>query len=128
MGQTAKTKHENVAILGASDRADRFAYKAFKMLQEYGHTPLPVSPNVPVVEGVKSVKSVSELQVPVDTLTMYVGAKTSSQLIPEILALKPKRVIFNPGSENPELADKLAEAGSEVVEACTLVMLRTGQY
>lgn len=127
MGQTAK-KPENVAILGASDRADRFAYKAFKMLREYGHNPLPVSPNVASVEGVPSVRSVSELTVPVDTLTMYVGAKTSSQLIPELLALKPKRVIFNPGSENPELADKLEQAGSEVVEACTLVMLRTGQY
>ncbi|MBX3017323.1 MAG: CoA-binding protein [Bdellovibrionaceae bacterium] len=128
MGQTDSSKHENVAILGASDRADRFAYKAFKLLQEYGHTPLPVSPNVAVVEGVPSVKSVAELQVPVDTLTMYVGAKISNQLTNEILALKPKRVIFNPGSENPELADKLEQAGSEVVEACTLVMLRTGQY
>lgn len=123
-----KSPSQNVAILGASDRPDRYAYKAFKMLQEYGHHPLPVSPNVAEVEGVKSVKSVKELTTPVDTLTMYVGAKISNQLTEELLALKPKRVIFNPGSENPELADKLAQAGSEVLEACTLVLLRTEQF
>lgn len=119
---------QKVAILGASDRPDRYAYKAFKMLQEYGHEPLPVSPNVLEVEGVKSVKSVTELQAPIDTLTIYVGAKISNAIMADLIALKPKRVIFNPGSENPELADKMAAAGTEVLEACTLVLLRTKQF
>jgi predicted CoA-binding protein len=59
---------------------------------------------------------------------MYVGPGISRELTPEILRLKPKRVIFNPGSENPELAEKLREIGVAVENACTLVLLRTKQF
>ena len=119
---------ENVAILGASDNPERFANKAFHMLQEHGHKPFPVNPTLKELEGVPVVKKLSELKTRIDTLTMYVGPKISSQLKDDILALAPKRVIFNPGSENAELEADLREAGIKVQEACTLVLLRTGQY
>ena len=119
---------EKVAILGASDRPDRYAHMAFRMLREHGHEVIPVSPKLKEVEGVQTVASVSDIAGGVDTLTMYVGRAISSELQAEILALKPRRVIFNPGSENSELAAALAEAGSEVVQGCTLVMLRAGEY
>jgi predicted CoA-binding protein len=119
---------EKVAILGASVNPERYAYKAFHMLREYGHTVFPVTPKFAEQEGVKAVAKLSQLTVPIDTLTMYVGPDISTKLKDEIVALHPKRVIFNPGSENPALQSDLQAAGIEVEEACTLVLLRTGQF
>ncbi len=119
---------ERVAVVGASDKPDRYAYKAFKMLQEHGHTPVPVSPKLKSLEGKPVVGSLTEIKGPVDTLTMYVSPRISSGLTSEILGLKPKRVIFNPGSENPGVIEALEAADIEVVQACTLIMLRTGQF
>jgi predicted CoA-binding protein len=62
------------------------------------------------------------------TLTIYVNPKISHQMQDEILKYPAKRVIFNPGTENFELAEKLRQKGVEVLEACTLVMLKTGQF
>lgn len=121
MGQT-------VAILGASKNRERFAYQAFRMLSDYGHTPIPVSPKMSELEGVPVRASLTEVKEPIDTLTMYVGPERSASLSDQILALRPKRVIFNPGSENRELAKALRVAGVQVVEDCTLVMLRAGTF
>jgi predicted CoA-binding protein len=121
-------KKEKVAILGASDDPQRYSYKAFKMLQEYGHEPILVNPSLTSIEGLDVKKSLLEIGVKADTLTMYVNARISSSLEKEILALHPGRVIFNPGAENPALAEKLQDAGIEVEEACTLVLLRTDQF
>ena len=117
-----------VAILGASQNKERYSYLAFKMLQEYGHVPVPVTPKFAELEGVKTYKLLSEIPEVVDTLTMYVGPDISAKLKNEILKLHPRRVIFNPGSENPELQKSLLQAGIEVEEACTLVLLRTKQF
>jgi uncharacterized protein len=117
-----------VAILGASDNPERYSYKAFRMLLEYKHTPLPVTPKFNEFEGVAAYKTLKDIKTSVDTLTMYVGPQISSGLEADILGLKPKRVIFNPGSENPPLEKKLSAAGIEVLDACTLVMLRTNQF
>lgn len=119
---------EKVAILGASDNPERYSNKAFKMLKEYGHEPIPVSPKLTQLEGVPVKKTLQEVPKPVDTLTVYVNPQISSSMENEILELKPKRVIFNPGSENPSLAKKLSAANIEVEEACTLVLLRTKQF
>lgn len=119
---------QQVAILGASSKPDRYAYKAFSMLKAYGHTPLPVTPKFSEIEGVPVVANLRDLTSPVDTLTMYVGPDTSTKLKSEILSLHPKRVIFNPGSENPALEEELKNAGIEVIEGCTLVMLSTNQF
>jgi uncharacterized protein len=117
-----------VAILGASKNPERYAYRAFQMLKEYGHTPIPVTPKFSELEGVQAVNSLSEITEPFHTLTMYVGPLISTKLSDEILQAKPLRVIFNPGSENPELESRLKAAGIEVEEACTLVLLRTHQF
>lgn len=121
-------KHERVAILGASNNPSRYAYMAFTMLKQYGHEPLPVSPKLEELEGVKVYPRLSEIPGEVDTLTMYVGPELSNKLKDEILQRKPKRVIFNPGSENPALEQDLERAGIHIVHGCTLVLLRTNQF
>lgn len=117
-----------VAILGASKNKERYSYLAFKMLQEYGHTPVPVSPKFAELEGFKTYASLNDVKEKVDTLTMYVGPDISAKLTEDIVALNPRRVIFNPGSENQALQKQLSEKGIEVEEACTLVLLRTKQF
>jgi hypothetical protein len=119
---------QQVAILGASSKPERYAFKAFEMLKEYGHTPYPVTPKFSELEGVPAVAHLRDLATPIDTLTMYVGPDISTKLKSEILALNPKRVIFNPGSENLALEEELKNAGINVIEACTLVMLRTNRF
>jgi len=117
-----------VAVLGASPKEDRYSFKAVHMLKEYGHVPIPVHPAGHTVDGVAGVKSLADVAPGIDTLTVYVNAGISDAELDHILTLKPRRVVFNPGAENPHLAAKLREAGFEVIEACTLVMLRTGQF
>lgn len=119
---------ENVAILGASPKRDRYAYKAFELLREYGHRPIPINPAFPEVLGEKCYPKISEAPGPIDTVTLYLGEARSNPLIDEIINAKPRRIIMNPGAENFALAEKAEEAGIEVVEGCTLVMLRAGQF
>jgi len=114
-------------VLGATTNPDRTAYTAVHKLLNYGHevvavgikqgevAGVPIQQGQPVVEGL-------------DTVTLYVGPKNQPLFYEYILKLKPKRVIFNPGAENPELVGKLKEHGIESVEACTLVMLSLGKY
>ena len=119
---------ETVAILGASPKPDRYAYKAFELLREYGHRPLPINPAFDEILGEKCYPKISEAPGPIDTVTLYLGQERSNPLIDEIVNAKPRRIIMNPGAENSALAAKAEEAGIEVVEGCTLVMLRTGQF
>ncbi len=119
---------ERVVILGASDKPDRYAHKAQLMLAEHGHEVVPVHPRLQNIEGVSVVPDLSSVTGAVDTVTMYVGPAISSGLTEKLIALKPKRVLFNPGSENPTLASALNAAQIATEEACTLVLLRTGQY
>jgi predicted CoA-binding protein len=119
---------ETVAILGASPKPDRYAYKAFEMLREYGHRPVPINPAFADILGEKCYPVIGDAPKPIDTVTLYLGEARSNPLIDEIIAAKPRRIIVNPGAENPALAQQAEEAGIEVVEGCTLVMLRTGQF
>ena len=120
--------NSRVAVLGASTNEERYSFKAVQMLQEYGHQPIPVHPKGHVVDGITAAKSLGEVEGSVDTLTLYVNAKISSASHSDILGMKPRRVIFNPGAENADLAEKLKSEGIEPVIACTLVMLRTNQF
>ncbi len=117
-----------VAILGASAKEDRYSYKAFKMLKEHGHQVFPVHPTLGKLEGEKVYSKLSEIPEKIHSLTLYVGPQISMAAEKEILEIAPQRVIMNPGAENPVLAEKLRAAGVEVVEGCTLVMLRTNQF
>ncbi|MCB9091491.1 MAG: CoA-binding protein [Halobacteriovoraceae bacterium] len=120
-------KNMNVAVLGASDNPERYSYKAFKRLEDNGYSTFLVSPKYDQIESKKVYHSLSELK-DIDTLTVYVNKNLSSQLTNEIVNLAPRRVIFNPGTENPELIKKLEDKGIETLEACTLVLLSTKQF
>ena len=117
-----------VAILGASPKPDRYANMAQVKLLAHGHSVVGVNPALPDLGGVHVVKSIVDLPPEIDTLTVYVGAPRSSELSDEILSYGFRRVIFNPGAENPELATALRESGAETLEACTLVMLSNGLF
>lgn len=119
---------ENVVVIGASANEERYSNKAMKMLIEYGHTPLPVAPGVDTILGRKVYTRPADVVEEIDSVTMYVGVKRQQGLIEQIIALKPRRVIFNPGTEHPAAYAELEAAGIEALEACTLVMLRTGQF
>lgn len=119
---------QRVAILGASEKPDRYAFKAFSLLKKFGHEPLPISPRLSSLQGVKAFGSIAEVPAPIDTLTMYVGPAVSEKLEAEIVKAAPRRVIFNPGSENERLAQALRAAGIQVEEACTLVLLSSNQF
>lgn len=121
-------KTETVAVLGASPKPDRYAYKAMEMLKEYGHRPVPVNPAFAEILDEKCYPNIADSPRPIDTVTLYLGETRSTPLIPEILAAKPRRIIINPGAENATLAEQATDLGIEVVEGCTLVMLRTGQF
>jgi uncharacterized protein len=123
MGQT-----KPVAILGASNNPERYAHIALTMLREYGYRTLPVHPALDRIDNVAVCKSLSDITEPVDTLTLYVNPGRLADLLEQVLALKPRRVIFNPGTESSEARAKFEAAGIHCVEACTLVLLRTGQF
>jgi uncharacterized protein len=122
------TTKERVIIIGASDKPDRYSHKALLLLQKHGHEVVPVNPGLVSIESIPVTRDLAEVAGAVDTVTMYVAPKISSDLADKLIALKPRRVIFNPGSENPALQSTLAAAGIETQDACTLVLLRTGQY
>ena len=119
---------QTVAVLGASNNPERYSNMAVRRLREAGHHVIPVHPAFPAIEGLPVARSLGEIKEPVDTLTLYVGPQRLAALTDEILRLAPKRVIFNPGTESPELAAALDRAGITHLEACTLVMLQTGQF
>lgn len=114
-------------ILGASTNSARYSYLVANKLVRKGYPIVNVGRKVGEVAGV-AIESAEKIHTDIDTITLYVGPKNQEPYYDYILNTKPKRVIFNPGSENPELAAKLRAEGIEPVEACTLVMLNTGQY
>jgi uncharacterized protein len=117
-----------VVVLGASAKPERYANQAVRLLVEHGHTVIPVHPATPTIEGLPVVARLEDVHETVDTLTVYVGPDISTRMQQAIVNLRPGRVIFNPDTENPNLATKLIAAGIQVETACTLVLLRTGQF
>lgn len=121
-------KKERVVILGASDKPDRYSYKAMKLLLAAGHEVVLVNRGYSEIEGHPVLADIGDVTGEVDTLTMYVRPDVSNLLIDKIIKLKPKRVIFNPSTDNARLQMALDEAQIDWLSACTLVLLRTGQY
>lgn len=114
-------------IVGATTNEDRYAYKAAQMLTENGHPIVPFGIKKGEVFGVSIQNEWSDFK-GVDTVTMYVGAARQPEYMDKIISIKPNRVVFNPGTENPEFYKKLETAGIGFEEACTLVLLRTNQF
>jgi hypothetical protein len=125
---TSDAKAETVVVLGATPKEERYANMAMKLLVEHGHHAVPVNPAFDEVLGGKCYQSIADVPGPIDTVTLYLGEARSEPLIAEILQAQPRRIILNPGAENPHLAREAKARGIEVVEGCTLVMLRTGQF
>ena len=119
---------EKVAVLGASADPERYSNMAVALLLEHGHTVYPVTPRGGRIYGLDCYKSLPEIPEKLDTVTIYVNPEISTRLAPQIIAVHPKRVIMNPGAENPELARQCEENGISVVQACSLVLLRTNQF
>ncbi len=120
---------ENVAVIGASPKEDRYSNKAIRMLAEHNHNPIPVAPKHEVIENRKVYHALTDIPESIDTVTLYLGPKRQTdEIIQQIIRTSPRRVIFNPDTENKETAARLKAAGIDVVEACTLVLLRTNQY
>jgi len=123
------TQDKKTVVVGASPNPSRYAYRAAHMLTEYGHPMIPLSINRGQLAG----DSLLHLhQKPfisdVDTLTLYIGPRHHAQWMDYLLSLSPRRIIFNPGTENPDFMSQAEEQGIEVLQACTLVMLQTGTY
>jgi predicted CoA-binding protein len=115
-------------VLGASPKPVRYSYQAVKLLADHGYRVIPVHPKVARIDQVPVVHDLKRIQEPVHTLTLYVGDARSRDLIDDIVDLRPGRVIFNPGSESRRLELALRNAGIPFEHACTLVLLRTGQF
>ncbi|MFN6945619.1 MAG: CoA-binding protein [Cytophagaceae bacterium] len=114
-------------VLGATPDSTRFAYKAAKMLNEYGHEIVPVGLKKGEVAGKAILNDYPEIE-DVDTVTLYIGSRNLPPLFDYILNIKPKRIIFNPGTENDELIALAKQNNIEPVLGCTLVMLAVGTY
>ena len=117
-----------VGILGASDRPDRYAYLAALELMDHGFDILPINPTKEEILGKPVLKSLLDTDLALHTLTIYVQRSRLEEHLAAILQKRPKRIVFNPGTEAPELYPILVEAGIEVIENCTLVMLQTGLF
>ena len=122
------TPSQTVAVLGASNKPARYSYQALQLLRQLGHEAIPIHPSLDQIDGVAVSASLGQIDRHVDTLTLYVNSTVAAGLADEIIALKPGRVIFNPGTESPELAQTLAANGIPCQEACTLILLGTGQF
>ncbi|MBT8043846.1 MAG: CoA-binding protein [Verrucomicrobiae bacterium] len=120
--------NKTTIIIGASPKPDRYANMAQKALTDAGHTVIPYRPKDGIIDGLEVVTSLAQIDQPVDTVTVYVRPSIFSTLLDQICDLKPARVILNPGTEDEEIISRLESAGIQAVEACTLVMLKTGQY
>jgi predicted CoA-binding protein len=126
--QKTKTSAQ-IVILGFSNNPERYSYKAGQRLVAAGYSDVVgVNPTKPVVNGIRSVANLAEVPSPIDTITVYVGSKIMEGMIDQVLAAKPRRIILNPGAENPQLAARAIAAGIQVEEACTLVLLASEQF
>jgi predicted CoA-binding protein len=114
-------------VVGVSENPERYSNKAIRSLLAHNHEVAAIGLRSGKVEGVAFDAEKKAFE-NIDTVSLYVGPKSQPEYYEYIIALKPRRVIFNPGTENPEFISKLESAGIYPEIACTLVLLATGQY
>ena len=114
-------------VLGASDNPQRYSYLAINRLRSKGHPVADIGRKNTRVADVE-VGTAKEPLGDIDTVTLYLNPVNQKDYYDYILSLHPKRLVFNPGAENPELARLAQAAGIQTLEACTLVLLGTGQF
>ena len=118
---------KKTVVLGASANPARYSYLAVEKLNRYGHAIVAIGKKEGIIGSNPIITSHPE-EKDVDTVTLYLNPTSQKDYYQYILSLHPKRLIFNPGTENEELFDLAKANGIEPIEACTLVMLGTGQY
>jgi uncharacterized protein len=119
--------NKKTLVLGASSNPSRYSYLAINNLREKGNDVVAIGKRTGKVNDVEIITEQNPIE-DLDTVTLYLNANNQKQYYNYILSQKPKRIIFNPGAENEELADLAKEKGIITQEACTLVLLSTGQY
>ncbi len=120
-------KKERILVIGASENTERYSNKAIKSLLRHNYHVAALGLRKGQVEGVPIDVDQPDYS-DIDTVTMYLSVHNQAALYHYILSLKPRRIIYNPGAENRELEVLAEKAGIENVEACTLVLLSTGQF
>jgi len=118
---------KKTVVLGASDSPMRYSFLAVRRLKSYDHPVVAIGKKTGVIDDTQIITEHPLLE-DVDTVTLYLNPAHQKQYYDYILSLKPKRIIFNPGAENTELATLAKQNGIQPMNACTLVMLGTGQY
>ena len=114
-------------LIGASLNAERMSNRVAKLLAQQEYETILIGNRDGSINENKIYTSLPDLK-NIDTVTMYLAPEKQSQYYNYILSLQPKRIIFNPGAENPELARLAVENGIEVINVCTMVMLTIGNY
>ena len=120
-------QQKKTLVIGASENPQRYSRMAIHRLLEHDHPVVAIGKKAGNVEGVAITTDHAPVD-GIDTVTLYVNPANQKEYYDYILSLKPKRIIFNPGTENEELEQLAEQNGIKTMEACTLVLLGTGQY
>ncbi len=124
-----KTNTKTTLVIGASENLSRYSNMAIKLLKAYGHPVLALGKSKGNVDGSTIETDINSFKhSEIDTITIYLNPDNQEKYYESIIDLHPKRVIFNPGTENEVLQEKLEKAGIEFEEACTLVLLKSQQF
>lgn len=118
---------KSTLVLGASDNPERYSYLAVNRLRDKGHPVAAIGKRKVKVADIE-VDTTKKPLTGIDTVSIYLNPENQRDYYQYILDLHPKRLIFNPGAENEELAGIARSNGIQPVEACTLVLLSTGQF
>lgn len=119
--------NKKTLVIGASENPVRYSNKAIRALRNHKHDVVALAKRLGQVDEV-NIQTDFPTEEEIDTVTLYIGATRQAEYYSAILDLKPKRIIFNPGTENPEFVQLLQKEGIEAEEACTLVLLSIGNY
>jgi predicted CoA-binding protein len=122
-----ETSSKKTVVLGASANPARYSFLAINSLRKHQHPVVAIGRKQGKVLDVDISTEKKPLET-IDTVTLYLNPANQKEYYDYILSLRPKRIIFNPGTENPELYDLAKNNGIQPMEACTLVLLSTGQY
>ncbi|MBK7505691.1 MAG: CoA-binding protein [Bacteroidetes bacterium] len=126
MNKLDKTSKKTV-VLGASSKIDRYSNRAVKQLMANGHLVIPIGFENEKINGLQIETALLPIE-NVNTISLYLNPKRQEAYYDYILSLNPKRIIFNPGTENRDLEQLAKKLNIETIEACTLVMLSVGNY
>jgi len=116
-----------VMVLGASPNRQRFSNTCVKSLIRYGYEVIPLGIKEGKIAG-RPIRQNIPAEKDIHTVTIYLNARNQQEYYNYLLSLRPQRIIFNPGAENPELKEKALKKDIEVVEDCTLIMLNSGYF